>query len=342
LPITVKHFKVSDKADGQDVSLLQPSDWNEDHVFKVNTKSLVGNSTTTLSDADNIRVSSDFKLEDGMLSLDVSDGAIVTASATDDTFQSRVLTASPTVSWELPATPAPPADGQVKANVVDRSITLAKMELGPTGGEILYYDKTSKAPARLPYGTKGMVLQTGTAEVTGPPVVAATNPAWVFSGFPHAVLQGQKTSTEGCINATAWTTRLLATELYDLFDLVLIQTEGTPAVGTNRFRLVAGTYVVEWSAPAFSVNVHLTRLLNFTDTVVLGYGTTEFSYAQSAHDTTQTRSVGIAKFTIAAGKDLVLQHRATVANTANGLGIVNSFATGSPDIFSVVKIWRVA
>jgi hypothetical protein len=339
LPITVKHFKVSDKADGQDVSLLQPSDWNEDHVFKVNTKSLVGNSTTTLSDADNIRVSSDFKLEDGMLSLDVSDGAIVTASATDDTFQSRVLTASPTVSWELPATPAPPADGQVKANVVDRSITLAKMELGPTGGEILYYDKTSKAPVRLPYGTKGMVLQTGTAEVTGPPVVDATNPVWGFSGFPHAVLQGQKTSTEGSLASGAWRTRLLATEVYDLFDLVLIQTQGTPAVGTNRFRLIAGTYVVEWSAPAFQVNHHQTRLYNITGAAVIAHGTTEYS---NDNNSSQTRSVGSVRFTVAADKDLELQHQCAISNTANGMGVASPFTTGSPDVFSVVKIWRIS
>jgi hypothetical protein len=189
-----------------------------------------------------------------------------------------------------------------------------------------------------------MVLQTGTAAVVGPPAVAAANPAWGFSGAPHAVLQGQKTGTEGSFVTGNWITRLLATEVYDLFDLVLIQTEGTPAVGTNRFRLVAGTYIVEWNAPAWLVNVHQTRLYNITDSAAIGYGTTEYAYADAPDNASQTRSVGIAKFTIAANKDLALQHRCSVANTANGFGVSSPDTFGSPstDIFSMMKIWRIS
>jgi len=326
LPISVKHPKTSEKADGQDDSLIQPTDWNAVHEFKVNAESLVGNPTGSVAAATNIPLSDDFKFVDGKLSLDAADGQIVFAEQLIDT---------PTVDWTTTAT-------EIKADVVDKSITLAKMELGSAGGEILYYDKTSKAPVRLPYGTKGMVLQTGTAAVTGPPVVAAVNPAWGFSGAPHAVLQGQKTGLEGSFAAGSWITRLLATEVYDLFDLVLIQAQGSPAVGTNRFRLVAGTYVAEWSAPALLVNTHQTRLYNITDSVAIGYGTAEYAYNNPDNDASQTRSVGIVKFTIAANKDLALQHRASNANTVNGFGIGSPFATGSPDIFSMVKIWRVA
>jgi len=322
LPIIVKHPKISEKADGQDDSLIQPTDWNAVHDFDVNATSLVGNPTGSVAAATNIPLSDDFKFVDGKLSLDAEDGQIVFAEQLTDT---------PTVDWTTTTT-------EIKADVPNAAITLAKMELGPTGGEILYYDKTSKAPVRLPYGTKGMVLQTGTAEVTGPPVVAATNPAWGFSGFPHAVLQGQKAGTEGSFALGAWRTRLLATEVYDLFDLVLIQTQGTPAVGTNRFRLVAGTYVAEWSAPAFQVNAHQTRLYNITGAAVISHGTTEYS---NDNNSSQTRSVGIAKFTIAANNDLELQHQCALSNTANGMGVASPF-TSSLDIFSQMKIWRIS
>lgn len=339
MPLSVKHSKLSDKSDGQDPSLLQPSDWNADHEFKVEAKSLVGNSTNSEANAESVHLSDDFKLEDGELSLtsNLSDIDIVVATVDDDNpDNARVLTTTPTVAWDVATAK------QAKANVVDKGITLAKMELGEAGGEVLYYDKTTKAPVRLPYGTKGMVLQTGTAAVTGPPAVAAVNPAWGFSGFPHVVLQGQKTGTEGSFAAGSWITRLLATAVYDLYDLVLTQTQGTPAVGTNRFRLVAGTYVAEWNAPALLVGTHQTRLYNITDSVAIGYGTTELAYDDPNNDASQSRSVGIVKFTIAANKDLALQHRASSANTTNGFGIASPFATGSPDIFSVVKIWRIA
>ena len=327
MPLSVKHVKHSEKSDGQDSSLLQPSDWNAAHVFDTEAKSLVGNSTLSVGAAEDIKLSTEFTLEDGLLSL-ANEKQIVFAEDLTDT---------PTVAWTVTLE-------DVKANVPDKSVTLAKMELGSAGAEILYYDKDTKAPVRLPAGTAGMVLRTGTVASVGPPVVAATNPVWGFSGAPHAVLQGQKDGTEGSFTTGNWITRLLATEVYDLFDLVLIQTQGTPAVGTNRFRLIAGTYIAEWNAPAWLVNVHQTRLYNITDSTVIGYGTTELAYDDDGSNASQTRSVGIAKFTIVADKDLVLQHRCSSANTDNGLGVSSppTFGSASTDIFSMVKIWRVA
>jgi hypothetical protein len=335
LPIAVKHFKVSDKADGQDPTLLQPSDWNKDHVFKVDAKSLVGNATISLTDATSIGISDEFKFEDGKLSLssNFEDAEVVVAASSDDFPGSRVLTSTPTVAWDI-ATAA-----QAKANVPDAGITLAKMELGPVGGEILYYDKTSKAPVRLPYGTKGMVLKTGTAAIVGPPAVAATNPAWGFSGPPHAIIREQQPtdvkSHAGPTFAAGWHNRFINTEVYDTYDFV------TFANATNSnvvFKLGIGTWYIEWSCPARECKSHQTRLLNNTDAAhPVVYGTSEWS---DLDNPTQSRSIGAAQVTVTVATDYVIQHFAEASG--GSFGVPTGSALSSIEVYTIVKIWRVA
>ena len=325
LPIAVKHFKVSYKADGQDPSLLQPSDWNKDHVFRVDAKSLVGNVTDSPGDATSVPLSDEFKFEDGKLSLgsNFEDAEVVVSVDTDDFPGARVLTATPTVAWDFATAK------QAKANIPDNGVTLAKMELSPTGSEILYYDKTSKAPVRLPAGTAGMVLKSGNVAVVGPPVVDATNPSWGFTGAPHAVYRDQKANgVAGGTTTAAWVDRVINHKLYDTYDFVTL--------AANVFTLGIGTWVIEWSCPARECQMHQTRLFNNTDTAhPVVYGSSEYS---DLDNPTQSRSTGVAQVvtTVATGSKFNI-----VCVAGGSLGVASNFDSCScyryREVYTIVK-----
>ena len=324
MAISLKHNKVSDKADGQDDSLLQPSHWNAEHKFIVPAKKLVGNSDDAEAPAEDISVGLGLELVDGALQFGGDDAQVLVAVA-DTVFPgARAVTDTTTVTWDKPDAPD---QNKIKANVPDNAITLAKLEHG-TEAQILYYG-TDGSPIRLAPGVKGSVLVSGIASAVGPPVVAFTAPSWGFAGAPHAVLRDKKGNgvQGGGFTNGEWRDRVLNNEQYDTYDFVTL--------ASNKFKLVAGTYVVEWSAPAFSVTQHQSRLWNDTDSLILESGTAEVS------GTTQNRSLGIAKFTIAAGKDLIIQHRCDITKATDGFGSAANYNDMS-EIYTLVKIWRVA
>ena len=77
----------------------------------------------------------------------------------------------------------------------------------------------------------------------------------LFSGY--AVFQDQKTvnTDGGTFTSGAWRTRVLNTTVFntDTTNIVL---------GTDQFTLLAGSYLIQWSAPAKGVNLHQSRLFD--------------------------------------------------------------------------------
>ena len=90
-----------------------------------------------------------------------SDAEYLVATSDPTLSAERVTTDTATIAWDHGTA------SQAKADVVDNSITLAKLEHG-TQGDVLYYG-ASGAPARLGAGTDGQVLQSQGA---------AANPQW--------------------------------------------------------------------------------------------------------------------------------------------------------------------
>ena len=328
MTLSLKHSKISDKADGQDPSLLQPSDWNAEHAFTLEAKKLVGNSAASPGNVEEISVGAGLTLADGTLSLGGSDSstAQVIVSAVDPEFpNSRVLTGVAPVTVDLTTA------AQARVGVADNGITLAKLDHG-VQGEILYYG-ASGAPTRLPPGTSGQVLVSGGASAN-----VAWSGAGGAGGAPHAVLQDKKPAgdTGGGFGNGAWRTRILNTEAYDVINCVTL--------AADQFKLVAGTYVVEWSAPAHGVGRHQTRLRNVTDNITLGQG-----MSSNAVPVTngvggavggQTLSVGIARFIATATQNLEIQHQCQSDNFNTGRGVASNF--GEPEIYAIVSIWKVA
>lgn len=154
-------------------------------------------------------------------------------------------------------------------------------------------------------------------------------PSSTNSPAPDVIIEDQKTAgTEGgTATSGSWETRDLNT---------LVRNVGTLAsLSSNRFTLPAGTYYITWSAPAYSVDTHKTRLYNYTDTSSVALGTLEFA------DAGVSRSFGSIVVTIAASKAFELQHRVRVTQASNGYGYQLS-GLSDIEVYSRVEIWNIS
>jgi hypothetical protein len=133
----------------------------------------------------------------------------------------------------------------------------------------------------------------------------------------------------GTFTQDAWQTRDINTELDDPENIVTI--------ASNQFTLQAGTYLVEWSAPAYRVNRHFSRLQNITDSTTDAEGTSEY---QEDSDNSQSRSMGSGVITLTSAKAFEIQHRCQITATTYGLG-VNSNVSGANSVYTLVKIHKI-
>ncbi|RWM29400.1 pyocin knob domain-containing protein [Mesorhizobium sp.] len=150
--------------------------------------------------------------------------------------------------------------------------------------------------------------------------------ALLGSGPPNAVLEDQKASgtAGGSATAGSWQTRDLNTEIRDPSGLI--------SIASNAFTpTVAGW--VEWSAPAWAVANHQTRLFNVTDGVVVAYGSSERAGFGSDG---VTRSTGGAP--VAANKAYRIEHQVISSRATTGYGFNNGFGT---EVYSRVNFWRI-
>ena len=102
--------------------------------------------------------------------------------------------------------------------------------------------------------------------------------------------------------------------------------------------LPAGTYQVFASAPAFQVGSHQTKLRNTTDSTDIQIGSTEFNNTSGLD--AQTNSTVQTVFTLAATKNIELQHRCGTTSTKFVLGAQAGF--GNSEIYSQITITRIA
>ena len=122
----------------------------------------------------------------------------------------------------------------------------------------------------------------------------AADAGGLFSAY--AIITDEKVSGSGggTFTTGAWRTRDLNTEVADPGGIV--------SLSTNQFTLAAGSYLIQWSAPAFEVTGHQTRLYDITGTSIIQYGSN--AYVSS----TQTTSIGSARVTPSGSNAYELQH----------------------------------
>jgi len=144
----------------------------------------------------------------------------------------------------------------------------------------------------------------------------------------YAKLSDEKTSgTEGGASVSgSFETRDLNTE---------VDTDGIVSLSANQFTLQAGTYKVNWMAPAYFAIEHQSRLWNDTDSAV------EILGANSRAPTSSgmvNNSIGFGRFTIADAKVFEVQHQVANSN-ANGHGRAASFGT---ELYTQIEILKEA
>jgi len=142
-----------------------------------------------------------------------------------------------------------------------------------------------------------------------------------------AIISDDKTTLVNgqSITLGGWRTRDLNTEVSDA--------DGIVSISSNQFTLDAGTYTIEWFAMGYYIGTHVTRLYNFTDSSVTGWGSQPTSYASTAVD-----SSGMTVTTIAGSKVFELQHRSDTTQTLGG-GIAQGHA-GNTNRWATVKILK--
>lgn len=145
---------------------------------------------------------------------------------------------------------------------------------------------------------------------------------------PIAIFEDQKSSGTdgGTFTSGADRTRTINTEVSDLC--------GFASVSSNQISLLAGTYLIEWSAPALVVDSHQAFLYNATDAAVVQRGSTEQTDTST---NVATRSRGSAIVTIASTKAFEIRHRCDTTRSTDGFGRAGSFGT---EVYTQVVIRR--
>jgi len=133
----------------------------------------------------------------------------------------------------------------------------------------------------------------------------------------------------GTFTLGAWRTRDLNTEKTN---------EITGAsLAANQITLPAGTYDVEWSAPASQVAQHQSKLYDVTNTADLIIGSCEFSSNVGLY--AATRSCGHGRITLAGITLIELQHQSIATKAGDGFGRLCNLTT---EIYSDIMIWQVS
>ena len=132
----------------------------------------------------------------------------------------------------------------------------------------------------------------------------------------------------GTFSSGAWRRRDLTYIVYNNDDLSFLQ--------NHQFTLPAGTYCIDWDAPANKVDRHQTRLVNVSIPAVVAYGTNE--HASKGYDG-HSRSWGTAIVTIDSPSKFEIQHRCETTYGPDGFG-AQSLAYGD-EIYTRVRIKKI-
>ena len=134
----------------------------------------------------------------------------------------------------------------------------------------------------------------------------------------------------GTFSDGAWRTRNLNHEIRDEDSIV--------SISSDQFTLVAGDYLIRWTAPAENVNRNTSRLYNVTDSTVVGTGTTIFLSNGISTEVTGS-STGTAYVSISAAKAFEIQHYGQTSRSTTGFGMKSNLS-GVDSIYTIVEIFK--
>lgn len=151
-----------------------------------------------------------------------------------------------------------------------------------------------------------------------------------FGGDYFKISDTKASNTQGGTSTSATThTRTLNTENTDTGNVVTLS--------SNQFTLIAGTYIIHASAPAYDSDGHKARLYNITDSVYL---TGDEGGSARATGSVSTRSYINLELTISVATTFELRHYTQGGVTSFGLGVAVVISSVD-EVYSVVEGWRV-
>jgi len=152
-------------------------------------------------------------------------------------------------------------------------------------------------------------------------------------GVSVAIYEDQKSAnTNGGSSTSATThTRTLNTEVSDVGNIATLS--------SNQITITnAGTYLIEWSAPAFKSDQHQTILYDVTNSVNLHFGASSYN---ANSQTTQTTSDGSYVLVLGASRTISLKHYITTGEATDGLGVAVNTPSGT-EVYARVVITKIA
>jgi len=191
-----------------------------------------------------------------------------------------------------------------------------------TKGDSIGFDTGSNI--RIPVGTNGQVYTANSGVAGG---ISWSDPAQSALG-KSVITYSVPTSTDGgTFTSGAWQTRQLNTIVGDSF----------ASLASNQITLASGTYFVFAWASANSVDKHIAKLYNITDSADILIGSNSSALASG---TQQTNSEIQGYFTISASKVIELQHRCQTTRATTGYGSNANFSVN--EIYASITLIKIS
>jgi len=200
---------------------------------------------------------------------------------------------------------------------------MADMIIKPSSGNSLVFQDEG-GDAALTVATNGTTTFAENATLSG----SGNNLGTVTAGtigtgvtFPaghvvaQALIQDRKAYNAhgGTFTAGDWRLRDLNDEVFDPENIV--------SISSNKFTLIAGSYIVQWQCPMQNSGYSGSKLWNETDSAYPGNGYGTSSYTDSSvGNLTTGHTFGCAIFTISGSKEFGVYHYQNTTSSSWGFG----------------------
>lgn len=175
-------------------------------------------------------------------------------------------------------------------------------------------------------GVQNIAHTNGTNAMT----VASDGDVTFANRYPQTALIADTKSQNtggGTFTSAAWRTRTLNTEISDLNNIC--------SLSSDIFTLSSGTYLIEWTAPAYACDRHQTRLYDTTNSAVIQYGNGNYANSSNA---IENLSVGSAIVVISSDTGYKIEHQCGTDSVTQGFGVEANIGT---EVYAQVKITKI-